>query len=163
MTGGEKISKKAPAQPRLDKRSLDIDSGWEDIAPAVVFNNFTHTQLHDKRLNVFALRDQLKAAEQSVKNLRASVDNAELDLWTTCGLVIDGVIGAPGYGRNSPLYASFGLIPASQRASGLTRKKDAAKAKQMAQAAQALKQPTIELPLLSSNGYTNGHALSNGR
>lgn len=148
----------------MDRRALDIESGWEDIAPAVVFNNFTPTQLHGKRLNVFALRDQIKSADQSAKRLRAALRVAELDLWTTCGLIVDGVIGTPGYGRNSPLYASFGLITALQRRSGLThKKKDEAKALQAAKAAAAIKHPAIELPILSSNGSANGHALSNGR
>ena len=38
-------------------------------------------------------------------------------------LVVNGVVGDPAYGDDSPLYGAMGFVRKSERKSGLTKKK----------------------------------------
>lgn len=157
------MTKKAPSQLILDRRSLNIDTGWNDLAPNAVFFDTTYAQFHGQRDSNAALRLQLKAAKQLVKSLEMQVRTADLRLWILCCDIVKGVSGSAVYGTDSELYASFGLIPTSRRKSGMTRKLHPLKAEQLAQAAQRHSAPGIELPVVSFNGHSNGYANANGK
>ena len=116
--------KKAPNRPLLDERSHNINSGLKTLAPQGTFGGITQPEYQAKCERVAALRLQLRDAEQIARNLRDDLAQSELDLWDVSGMVVRGVAGDPAYGPNSPLYGSFGLVRASQRRSGLTRKGD---------------------------------------
>lgn len=144
------MAKKAPSRPVLDERASNIQSGWVSIAPDESFNDIPCAEFGQQRENVGQLRDNLQKLEQQVKGARAELASAELELWDTCALVVDGVIGTRKWGRNSSLYASFGLVPTSKRATGLTRKSDAgeldAVVDQILAQARAVPLPTASPP-----------------
>ena len=152
------LPKRPPSRPMLDKRTGLINTGWKALAPSDVFGALTQTQYGDKRQLVFDLRIQLAGSEQETKRLRDMVQAAELDLWGASGLVTRGVAGDPAFGPNSPLYGSFGLVRASERKSGLTRKLDASLKRAKAAKVEAVALP--RLPALASlelDGALNGN------
>ena len=94
-----------------------------EIAPDVAFGAMKAADfaakvqpMRDIRVIIHDLEAQLSAA----RDKRDLVDAAGMEAEQ---LVVNGIIGDPNYGPDSPLYSATGRTRKSERRSGLTRKK----------------------------------------
>ena len=95
----------------------------KEIAPDVVFGGFKAANFEVK---VQAMRDARTAVadlEAQLSAARAHRDEVDADGLAAEQLVINGIVGDPDYGPDSPLYGATGRKRKSQRKSGLTRKR----------------------------------------
>lgn len=95
----------------------------KELAPDVTFGGM---KAADFEIKVQAMRD----ARVEVEDLEARLDaaRAHRDLVDSEGtaaeqLVVNGIVGDPNFGPDSPLYGATGRKRKSEYASGLTRKK----------------------------------------
>ena len=65
------------------------------------------------------LRDLLTLADAK----RSEIDTIYSDANDMSVKVVNGVVGDPAYGDDSPLYGAMGFVRKSERKSGLTKKK----------------------------------------
>ncbi|MGH7991480.1 MAG: hypothetical protein ACREDS_14990 [Limisphaerales bacterium] len=118
----------ADAPKQLADNTNTITTAWQTLAPAATFGSMTLTQYQakvkpsvDARNLIASLKDQLIAAE-TARDVADKVTNP------TNQLVVNAVKGDPSHGDDSDLYAAMGYVRKSQRASGLTKKSNAAPA-----------------------------------
>ena len=105
-----------------------IINAWTTLAPAASFGGMTLAQYKAKVQPSFDARtaiDGLNAQMTAALDNRDSADGVTTDINSK---VIKGVVGDPNYGDDSNLYEAMGYIRKSERASGLTKKSNAAKA-----------------------------------
>lgn len=94
-----------------------------EIAPDVSFGGMKAAQyaakvqaMRDARALIADLEAQLSAA-------RDHRDAVDIEGLAAEALVVNGIVGDPNYGPDSPLYGATGRKRKSERKSGLTRKK----------------------------------------
>lgn len=101
-----------------------MNTAWAEGAPAAAFGNIRQTDFQteieaaatqDQAIN--DLKAQLTIEQDRRDDLYRALDNKS-------DLVANGVRGDVAFGPDSPLYGAMGFIRKSERASGLTRKKN---------------------------------------
>jgi hypothetical protein len=105
-----------------------IINAWTTLAPAASFGGMTLAQYKAKVQPSFDARtaiDGLNAQLTAAMDTRDDADGVTSD---TNQKVIKGVVGDPNYGDDSNLYEAMGYVRKSERASGLTKKSNAAQA-----------------------------------
>lgn len=101
---------------------------WETLAADKEFGGMTLPQFQAALKPAFDVRQEQVQAENRLSeiiNRREDLDDAAM---AVVQLAVNGVIGNPAFGPDSPLYEAFGYTRKSERKSGLTTK--AAKGKQ---------------------------------
>lgn len=113
---------RAKPEQALSKCETTLNAVAE-IAPTVSFGGMKAADfaakvqpMRDARAEIVDLEAQLTAA-------RARRDDADAEGLAAEQLVVNGIIGNPDFGPDSPLYGATGRTRKSDRASGLTRKK----------------------------------------
>ncbi len=94
-----------------------------EIAPTVSFGGM---KAADYLVKVQAMRDARTVVtdlEAQLSAARARRDEADAEGLAAEQLVINGIVGDPNFGPDSPLYGATGRTRKSERKSGLTRKK----------------------------------------
>lgn len=95
----------------------------EEIAPDILFGGMKAV---DFKVKIQAMRDvraEIEDLEAQLTAARARREQVDTEGMTAEQLVVNGIIGDPNYGPDSPLYGATGRKRKSDRASGLTRKK----------------------------------------
>ncbi|HEY1719455.1 MAG TPA: hypothetical protein VGH42_14340 [Verrucomicrobiae bacterium] len=103
-----------------------VINAWTTLAPAASFGGMTLAQYKTKVQPSFDARtaiDGLNAQMTAAMDTRDDADGVTSD---TNQMVIKGVVGDPNYGDDSNLYEAMGYVRKSERASGLTKKSNAA-------------------------------------
>jgi hypothetical protein len=118
-----------PSNPQSIADSTNtIINAWTTLAPAASFGGMTLAQYKtkvqpsfDARTTIDGLNAQLTAATDNRDNADAVTSDANQK-------VVNGVKGDPNYGDDSNLYDAMGYVRKSERASGLSKKSNAAPA-----------------------------------
>jgi hypothetical protein len=98
-------------------------TAWKTLAPAATFGGMTLAQFVAATKPSFDAREAISEKEDEMTALingRNDADKASLEKLL---LVVNGVKGDPNFGEDSDLYDTMGYVRKSERASGLTRKK----------------------------------------
>src|SRR5438067_4711711 len=115
-----------PDAPSTNAAKLQtIISAWQHLAPNAQFGGMTLQQFKDATKPSFDARDQIRVAEDQLVAFINQRTEADAESMKKSTLVVNGVIGDPNFGPDSPLYEAMGYVRKSARKSGLTRKKSA--------------------------------------
>lgn len=109
---------------KIRDRVTKMNDAWKEGAPTVSFGNIVQGDFSAKITAA-------EAKEQLIADLQAQIDiekderdDLYRDLDDDSDLVANGVRGDANFGPDSPLYGAMGFVRKSERASGLTRKKN---------------------------------------
>lgn len=112
------------SKPEDNMRKCEMTlNAVRELAPEVSFGGM---KAEDFEVKVQAMRDvrqeisDLEAQLSAARDRRDMIDNVGTDAEQ---LVVNGIIGNPDFGPDSPLYGATGRKRKSEYASGLTRKK----------------------------------------
>ena len=112
------------SQPKSTlEKILRVINGWETLAPDKTFGGMTLAQAKAAVKSSFDTRDELRALESQVQSKQVARDDADTESLRIIKLVVNGVVGDPDFGPDSPLYETFGYTRESEHKTGLTRKK----------------------------------------
>jgi len=117
--------------PRLiEEKILQVLNAWKDLTPDKSYGGLTLAQFEARFQPSFDTRRQAAQIENQLGeaiDLRADADEVSLD---TIQLIVNGVVGDPTEGPDSPVYERMGYKRKSERKTGLTRKKKSGGAKE---------------------------------
>jgi len=105
-----------------------IINAWSTLAPAASFGGMTLAQYKTKVQPSFDARTTIDGLNAQLTAAMDTRDDADAVTTATNQKVINGVKGDPNYGDDSNLYETMGYVRKSERASGLTKKSNAAQA-----------------------------------
>lgn len=94
-----------------------------ELAPTVVFGGVKLSDFEAVTNTCEQDRQNLVDHANEEKVLLATRDTNDEIALAQRELIINGIIGDPNFGPNSPLYEACGYVRKSERKSGLTRKK----------------------------------------
>lgn len=114
--------------PRVNVKAIRdrvtrMNTAWARVAPAVKFRGKKQADFQtdiqaaaaiDQEIADLNAQIQVKNAERDTRYQKLSDDSVEIR---------DGVEGHEDFGTNHPIYEAMGFVLASDRKSGLTRKK----------------------------------------
>lgn len=103
-----------------------IKAGWLKYAASATFGGMTEAQYEQKVKPSYDIRGQIADMEKQVAQLIRDRDAADTITDKTNQSVVKGIVGDVNYGDDSDLYGACGYVRKSERASGLTRKKNIA-------------------------------------
>ena len=101
-----------------------MNDAWVEGAKAVEFNGITQAQFLADITAEAADDAEIGDLEAELKMKREVRDDKYIALNDKRSKVGLGVAGSAAYGNDSPLYGAMGFVRKSDRASGLTRKKN---------------------------------------
>ena len=111
------------SQPKSTlEKIMRVINGWETLAPDKTFGGMTLAQAKAAVKSSFDTRDELRTLENQVQSKQVERDDADEESLRVVRLVVNGVVGDPDFGPDSPLYESFGYTRESEHKTGLTRK-----------------------------------------
>jgi hypothetical protein len=108
----------------ITEASDAIKAGWKKYASAATFAGLTEAQYEAKIQASYDIRSQISEHQKAIDQLIADRELADVATNKTNQLVIKGIVGDVNYGDDSDLYGACGYIRASEKKSGLTRKKN---------------------------------------
>ena len=112
------------SQPKSTlEKIMRVINGWETLAPDKTFGGMTLAQAKAAVKSSFDTRDELRALENQVQSKQVERDDADEESLHVIKLVVNGVVGDPDFGPDSPLYEALGYTRESEHKTGLTRKK----------------------------------------
>ena len=112
------------SQPKSTlEKIMRVINGWETLAPDKTFGGMTLAQAKAAVKSSFDTRDELRTLENQVQSKQAERDDADEESLHVIKLVVNGVVGDPDFGPDSPLYEALGYTRESEHKTGLTRKK----------------------------------------
>lgn len=97
----------------------------KELAPDVVFGGMKAADFEVKVQAMRDVREEIAELEAQLDAARARRDLADKAGTEAEQLVVNGIVGDPNFGPDSPLYGATGRKRKSEYASGLTRKKKA--------------------------------------
>ena len=115
------MSNPKTAQSKLDR----IISAWETLAPEKSFGGMTLKEFKAAVKSSYDTRAELQVLENQVQSKQVERETADTESLRLVQLVVNGVVGDPTEGPDGDLYEAMGYVRASQRHTGLTRKKKA--------------------------------------
>ena len=116
----------APKQVELDTQAI-ID-GSTELASTASFAGMTLAQYTAAVQPSFDARKKVAQLEIDLKAAQDARDAVDVTTTRTNAAVVKAVVADKNYGDDSALYEKMGYVRKSARASGLTRKKQAAQA-----------------------------------
>lgn len=109
----------------IERRVDQAVEAWERQCPEQSFGDATLEQHKQALKDYYDAKAKFAAADAQWDAARLERNAAyQRALDRTKGLV-NSVKGHPRFGENSALYSAMGYVPASERASGLTRRREA--------------------------------------
>ena len=112
------------SQPKSTlEKIMRVINGWETLAPDKTFGGMTLAQAKAAVKSSFDTRDELRTLENQLQSKQVERDNADEESLHVIKLVVNGVVGDPDFGPDSPLYEALGYTRESEHKTGLTRKK----------------------------------------
>jgi hypothetical protein len=94
-----------------------------EIAPDSNFGGYKAAGFETKVQAMRDVRAEIDDLEAQLSAARARRDEVDAEGLEAERLVVNGIIGDPNFGPDSPLYGASGRTRKSDRKSGLTRKK----------------------------------------
>ena len=112
------------SQPKSTlEKIMRVINGWETLAPDKTFGGMTLAQAKAAVKSSFDTRDELRTLENQLQSKQVERDDADEESLHVIKLVVNGVVGDPDFGPDSPLYEALGYTRESEHKTGLTRKK----------------------------------------
>jgi hypothetical protein len=102
-------------------RAQAIADSWEEYAPTAKFAGMTLAEYRTATQGSTQGRKDKGSLKMQVKGKTELIVVSDSNTRQVNKKVVAAVIADPAFGDDCPLYAAIGLVPASQRASGLTR------------------------------------------
>ena len=116
-----------PDSPKaIETKINDVAGAWKKLRPAKKFSGMTYEEFMAAVKPSFDHRARLKELETEMiaeADLRDDADAVSLE---QVKLVVNSVKGDKEEGEDGELYEAMGYVRASERKSGLTKKKQAA-------------------------------------
>lgn len=109
---------------QIRERVTKMNIAWAQGAANVPFNGITQTGFQDDIEAAAAEEQAIADLEAQLKMKRAALDSRYKKLSDDSIRVRDGVEGDQNFGPDHPLIEAMGFVRASERKSGLTRKKE---------------------------------------
>jgi hypothetical protein len=106
-----------------------IIDAWTELAPTATFDELTLAQYKAAVQPSFDSRQKIANLETDLEAEQVNRDTVDVTTTQTNAGVIKAVVADKNFGDDSALYERMGYVRKSTRASGLTRKKNAAAAK----------------------------------
>jgi hypothetical protein len=114
-----------PISPRILEEKMDrMINAWRTLAPDKSFGAMTLAQFEAVAAPARAARQHINDLNDQMTEAIAKRETADDAFAAKAQLVVNGVLADPTEGADSPLYAAFGYTRASERKSGLTRKRN---------------------------------------
>ena len=113
---------------KVESDTQAILDGWGELAKTATFNGLTLAQYTAAVQPSFDARTKIKNIEIDLKAAMDARDQVDVATQEINDLVVKSVVADKNYGDDSALYERMGYVRKSTRASGLTRKANAAKA-----------------------------------
>jgi hypothetical protein len=104
-------------------RCEQILSGVTENAPEVEFGGYDAAHFEVKVEAMREVREEIEGLETRLAAARVRRNRVDTEALQAAELIVNGIIGNPAYGPDSPLYAAIGRTPKSERKSGLSRRK----------------------------------------
>jgi hypothetical protein len=104
------------------ERLSAILNAFEQIAPEARFGGLGAAQFQEQVNRSAAAREQITDLEDQLTDAIARRDDVDRESLRQAQLIVNGVVGDPAFGPDSPLYEAMGFVRKSNRKSGLTRK-----------------------------------------
>jgi hypothetical protein len=116
-----------PSAPKLAlARITTVTKAWETLRPTKSFAGLTLAQFKAKVQPSIDARTSIATLENQMASALDKRDDADIASLETIGLVVNAVRGDPAETANGDLYETMGYVRASERSSGLSRRKQAA-------------------------------------
>ncbi len=106
---------------RYNDKVVKLVSCWNQFAKEDVFNGVSLVDFEAAAKACEEVRLEIITAQQKLDGLLADRLQADLAANALCGKVIQGIVGHPQHGDNSPFYRALGYVTRDERASGLVR------------------------------------------
>ena len=109
-------------QPELNLNNCEMTlNGVRENAPEVDFGGYKSADFEVKVDAMREIREEIESLEVQIATARARRELIDQDALAAKELIVNGIIGNPAYGPDSPLYAAIGYVRKSDRKSGLKR------------------------------------------
>ncbi len=130
MPGNGKVVTKnmATAPKTIADNTQAIIAAWEELAPTATFAGMTLAQYKAAVQPSFDSRQKISDLETDLEAEQVNRDTVDVTTIKTNADVVKAVVADKNFGDDSALYERMGYVRKSARASGLTRKAQAAKA-----------------------------------
>jgi hypothetical protein len=119
----------------IERRVDQAVEAWERLCPEQSFGEATLEQHKQALKDYYDAKAKFAAADAQWDAARLERNAAYEHALDITKRLVNSVKGHPKFGENSALYSAMGYVPASERASGLTRRREAETPK--AEAAEA--------------------------
>jgi hypothetical protein len=97
---------------------------WKDLRPTKSFAGMTLVQFTAKVQPSLDARDAIDTLDNQIIAAADQRDTADVESMKQVNFVVNAVKGDPAEGEDGELYEAMGYIRKSERASGLTKKKN---------------------------------------
>lgn len=108
---------------RIRDRVMRMNTAWARAAPTVNFRGIKQVDFQADITAAAAIEQELADLNAQIQIKNAQRDTKYQGLSADSVKVRDGVEGHEDFGPNHPIYEAMGFVLASDRKSGLTRKK----------------------------------------
>jgi hypothetical protein len=98
---------------------------WERQCPQQSFGEVTLEQHKEALKDYYEVKAKFAAIDAQWDAIRLQRNAAYQRALDNTKRLVSSVKGHPKYGENSSLYSAMGYVPASERSSGLTRRREA--------------------------------------
>jgi hypothetical protein len=115
-----------PSPKQIEEKIRRVLNAWRDLAPTKKFGAMTLAEFEAKVQPSFDDRQQIAQAENRLSQVISMRDGADDVSMEAVQKVVNGVIGDPDEGPDSPMVEAMGYTRKSERKTGLTRKKNLA-------------------------------------
>ncbi len=110
------------AHPKYyNDKVVKLVSCWNQFAKEDVFNGVSLVDFEAAAKGCEEVRLEILSTQQKLDGLLAERLRADLVSNALCGKVVQGIVGHPKHGDNSPFYRALGYVTRDERASGLVR------------------------------------------
>jgi len=116
---------KKTSPKEIERRVEQAIDAWERQCPEQPFGDATLEQHKAALKDYYDAKAKFAAADAQWDAARLERNAAYLRALDITKRLVNSVKGHPKYGENSALYSAMGYVPASERSSGLTRRREA--------------------------------------
>ena len=109
----------------IERRVDQAVEAWERQCPQQPFGEVTLEQHKQELKDYYDLKEKFAAIDAQWDAIRLERNAAYQRALDSTKRLASSVKGHPRYGENSALYSAMGYVPASERSSGLTRRREA--------------------------------------
>lgn len=104
-------------------RVSEVGTGWGKLRPGKKFYGLTLEEFQQRIKPYTEALAEVATLEEGLAHAKAKRDLAAGPAMKITKCIVNAVKGDPEEGEDGPLYAAMGYVPASQRSTGLVRKK----------------------------------------